>query len=215
MKTTSKIAVWFGGAGLLVALMALWSFSAVRQSGDSAAWQKHTLMVMAMADDFLSGLKDAETAQRGYLLTGEETYLEPYLTARDRVAPQLAELRRFTQDNPAQQHRLDVLAQLIEKRLALLTQTIALRRDQHTGDALKILRSGRGKQLMDGIRVEMRDFNKMEKGLLAQRDARYSANLRQLLLLIATTSMLVVILTFISVYLEPLAKLCVRVEFMS
>ncbi len=201
MKTTYRIALWFGGAGLLVALMALWSFSAVRQSEDSAAWQKHTLMVMDMADSFLSGLKDAETAQRGYLLTGDETYLEPYLTAHDRVAPRLAELRRFTQDNPAQQHRLDVLAPLIEKRLALLTQTIALRRDHHTGDALKILRSGRGKQLMDGIRVEMRDFNKMEKDLLAQRDAQYSANLRQLLLLIAATSILVVILTFISVYL--------------
>ena len=201
MKTTSRIALWFGGAGLLVTLMALWSFSAVRQSEDSAALQKHTLMVMGMADDFLSDLKDAETAQRGYLLTGEEAYLEPYLTARDRIPPRLAELRRFTQDNPAQQHRLDVLTPLIEKRLALLTQTISLRRDHHTEDALKILRSGRGKQLMDGIRVEMRDFNNMEKYLLVQRDAQYSENLRQLLLLIAATSILVVILTFISVYL--------------
>ena len=200
MKTTSKIAVWFGGAGLLITLIALMSFRLVRQSEDAAAWQAHTFVVLDTAGALLSGMKDAETAERGYLLTGDKTYLEPYQAVRGSIALQLAELRRLTQDNLVQQHRLDVLAPLIDEKLAVVQQTIELRGNQNAGGALKKLRGGQDKNLMDAIRAEMSRFTELENSLLAQREAKFRTDLRQLLALIIIASVLVVILTFISVY---------------
>ncbi len=201
MKTTHKIYFWFGSAGLLVVLMVLASFSLLRQSKDAAELQEHTFLVLAAADDFLSSVKDAETGQRGYLLTGEEIYLEPYLEALDTMAGQLAELRRLTQDSAVQQHRLDVIASLVDAKMLVLKQTIKLRRDQDVEGALKILRSGQDRQLMDLIRAEIAAFTTFEDGLLVQSDAKFNTNLRQLLVLITTMGGLVVMLVFGFTYL--------------
>ena len=201
MKTTSKIAAWFGSALLLVLLLVLGLFSAVRQNEDAVVWQTHTLRVMDAGDELLSSLKDAEIGQRGYMATGDEVFLEPYQAVQARIAPRLAELRQLTLDNPVQQHRLDVLAPLINTRMALLAQTIALKHDRHDAEALEILRSGRGKILMDEIRVVMRDFLQMEEGLLAQREAQYRASASRLLWLIVVSGVLVMIVSLLSAWL--------------
>ena len=201
LKTTTKIAIGFGAAVLLVLLLVLVLFSTFRQNENAVAWQKHTLVVIGAADDLLSSLKDAETGQRGYLATGDEVFLEPYLVAQDRIAPQLAALRRLTQDNPVQQQRLDVMASLLSARLALLAQSIALGRDQHREAALEIMRSGRGKKLMDELRVQTRDLTRMEEDLLAQREAQYQTSAHRLMVLIVVTGLAVVLVSLVSSWL--------------
>ncbi|EQD29442.1 methyl-accepting chemotaxis protein, partial [mine drainage metagenome] len=189
MKTTSKIAVWFGSAGLLIVLVALLSFWLFRQSEDADRWQRHTFLVLDKANGLLSSLKDTEAGQRGYLLTGDKAFLAPYLEVRDRIPSQLAELRRLAQDNPAQERRLDVLAPLVEAKLRELRQVLALYADQHAEDALKILRSGSGKQLMDEIRAGLSDFNQQENELLEQRTIRFHRYLSLLLVSISLASL--------------------------
>ncbi|NNM78855.1 MAG: PAS domain S-box protein [Gallionella sp.] len=192
MKTTTKIVIWFGAALLLVLLLVLVLFSSFRQNGNAVSWQQHTLVVINAADGLLYSLKDAEDDQRSYMATGDEAFLDNYQAARDRIAPQLAALRRLTQDNPVQQQRLDVMASLLSARLALLTQSIALARDQHKEAALEIVRSGRTKKLMDEFSVQTHDFIGMEEDLLAQREAQYQTSAHRLMVLIVVTGLVVV-----------------------
>ena len=201
MKTTSKIAVWFGSAGFLIVLVALLSFWLFRQSEDADRWQEHTLQVLNKANLLLSSLKDTEAGQRGYLLTGDKAFLEPYLAVRDGIPSQVAELRRLTQDNPVQKRRLDVLAPLVEAKLLELREVLALYGNQHAEDALKILRSGSGRQLMDEIRAELNDFTRQENTLLGQRVARFHQDLSLLLVSMTIANMLAMGLALISVYI--------------
>ena len=201
MKTTSKITVWFGSAGFLIVLVALLSFWLFRQSEDADRWQEHTLLVLDKANLLLSSLKDTEAGQRGYLLTGDKAFLEPYLAVRDGIPSQVAELRRLTQDNPVQKRRLDVLAPLVEAKLLELREVLALYGNQHAEDALKILRSGSGKQFMDEIRAELNDFTWQENTLLEQRVARFHQDLSLLLVSMTIANMLAMGLALISVYI--------------
>ncbi|NTW37824.1 MAG: hypothetical protein HGB17_17310, partial [Syntrophobacteraceae bacterium] len=80
------------------------------------------------ADDFLSELRDAETGQRGYSLTGDELFLEPYLAVRDKISDHLREIRRLKLDAGAQKH-LDALEPLVEAKLEEMSHGIELRRN--------------------------------------------------------------------------------------
>lgn len=191
LTVNHKIRLWVGVAALLITLMILLSLFLFRQSADAAAWQKHTFIVLDAAEDLLSSLKDAETGLRGYLLTGDKAYLEPYLAVRSNFAPQLAELRRFCQDNPVQQRRLGVLATLVDEKLLAMDLTIALQRDHRAGEALNKFRSGQGMRLMDKIRVEMGDFTKLERNLLEQREAKFVMSQGWLMMIISGLSIAV------------------------
>ncbi|MDO8311045.1 MAG: CHASE3 domain-containing protein, partial [Sideroxyarcus sp.] len=186
MKDTQKISLWFGGAVLLAGLLMLSVFSLYRKIGEADGWRTHTYRVLRTAENLLSIMKDAETGQRGYLLTGNEAYLEPYLSVRDNFASELARLHQLTQTVPLQQQRIAVLGKLSDAKLANLKQTIELRRRGDQEAALQVMRSGQGKRLMDEFRLEIGRFITLEDELLAQRDASYAASRRNMLALIAT-----------------------------
>ena len=90
-------------------------------------WVAHTLTIQANLAQVLSLLSDAETGQRGFLLTGQSPYLEPYDAARTRLPQELEQLRRLTRDNPSQQERIAALEKLSQQKLAELSATITAR----------------------------------------------------------------------------------------
>jgi len=189
VKATHKTLAWFVAALLLVALgvmLSLWTF---RQIEEAAGVRKHTFAVISGAGNFLSALKDAETGQRGYLLTGEESFLEPYLVQRDSLSRQLQELQRLTLLPAARKH-LDAVAPLTEAKLAELSQSIELRRQQGMPAAMALERSGQGKPLMDSIRSEMHGFIETEENLLAQRETEFQSEMRRMFSLIVAASLL-------------------------
>lgn len=117
MKNTHKIVAWLAGvalliAGVMVLVVSFWAFSQIEKSAES---RKHTFVVINSAGDFLSALIDAETGQRGYSLTGDEAFLEPYLAVRDSFSGQLEELRQITLISAAHKH-LDALAPLVDAK---------------------------------------------------------------------------------------------------
>jgi CHASE3 domain sensor protein len=87
----------------------------------SVQWVSHTNEVLTRLEAVLSTLKDAETGQRGYLLAGEASYLEPYREAVDRLPGQIAALRQLTLDNPPQTARVLRLDELATQRMAILS----------------------------------------------------------------------------------------------
>lgn len=199
MKATHKIVVSLAGAFLLVALVATMSFWAFEQMEESGAARKHTSLVLNRADDLLSALKDAETGQRGYLLTGDEAFLKPYLAVSDSVPGQLQELRQLVSISAAQKH-LDAMAPLIDAKLAAMSHLIELRRNQDAATAIALVRSGEGKRLMDSIRTEMRSFIQIQEGAMAQHDAEFQSMMRKLFTIIVIASVLMLLFVLLFAY---------------
>jgi PAS domain S-box-containing protein len=148
----------------------------------------------------LSALKDAETGQRGYLLTGDEAFLEPYVAVRDSVGGHLEELRQLDLSRAAHQH-LDALAPLVDAKMVELSHVVELRRNQDMTAALAVVGGGAGKRLMDSIRVEIGAFIQIEEDARAQHDAEFQSDMRRLLTLIAAASLLLLLLALSFAYL--------------
>ncbi|HEY7986660.1 MAG TPA: CHASE3 domain-containing protein [Methylophilaceae bacterium] len=158
---------------LIVGLTSYWNISELLQSAESRA---HTFHVLQVVEQVASTLKDAETGQRGYLLTGEDKYLKPYLAAIESVNQTTQELRQLTADNPDQQRNLDKLEPLVATKLAELKETIELRKGSKGFDAaLAVVRTDKGKQAMDDVRLVMREIRDDENRLLALRNSQLAA----------------------------------------
>ncbi|GCD18642.1 methyl-accepting chemotaxis protein [Cellulomonas algicola] len=147
------------------------SFLNTRALVDSSTWVDHTHDVIRANDAILSSLKDAETGQRGYLITGADSYLEPYTAARTAVGEHLAEVRSLTADNPAQQARLEELEPLVAAKLDEMQQTIDVRDADGFEAAQEIVMSDAGKAVMDQIRGVLDQIGGAEEALLTVRDA--------------------------------------------
>src|SRR5262245_2849659 len=130
-------------------LVTLWNLGSI-----SRTWDALTLShdVVARLDEVLSNLRDAETGQRGYLLTGDERYLEPYTRSRAVVAGAIDRLRSAVTNNGIRQGRLDEVAEAASEKVSELEETIRLRRERGLGAALAVVRTDRGRTAMDRVR---------------------------------------------------------------
>jgi methyl-accepting chemotaxis protein len=113
-------------------------------------------------------LKDAETGQRGYLITGESRYLDPYNHALASLSAETDKLKELTA-TPEQHQRVEQLEELIPIKLAELKQTIDLRTSSGFEAAQKVVLEDRGKQAMDNIRAKMGEIDNAARELLQQR----------------------------------------------
>ena len=155
----------------------------IREVAISVQWVSHTHEVLGQVEQVLSTLKDAENGQRGYLLTGERPYLEPYEQAVARFPAQITRLRQLTIDNPPQTAHVLKLEQLAAERLAELRQ--GLERFQAETDksratqlSRQYLLRGEGKRLMDLVRDEVYGMQQLERALLTRREGASRANTR-------------------------------------
>ena len=111
--------------------------------------------VQALLADYVSQLKDAETGQRGYVLTGDQSYLEPYRTALDTIHRHDVELTRLTSTDADVAPRIRRLQVESADKLRELGETIALRSSVGFDAARDRVRAGEGKRAMDAIRTEV------------------------------------------------------------
>jgi methyl-accepting chemotaxis protein len=180
-----RLIAGFGLAGLTLLLVIVVSYRNIAGliENDDRVEQSHQVRVELA--DLLSELNDAETGQRGYLLTGIESYLQPYEAAVPEIKVTFAKVADLTADNPLQKPRLAKLSPLIDAKLAELEQTIALRRTQDIGAALKIVLGSNGKTLMDQIRTVIGQSDQDAVALLTQRavEARASAAMTKAIIL--------------------------------
>ncbi len=176
------------------------SLSVFMHMEKSAELRKNTFIVLNNADDLLSELVDAETGQRGYLLTDNETFLKPYLAVRDSISSNLGKLRQISLSSAANKH-LDALRPLIDAKLAYLARNIELYSSGDIATALANVRGGQDKRLMDSIRSEMKSFVLVEQGALAQHDAQFQGELRILFIFIVIASLLILLFSLSFVYL--------------
>lgn len=164
-----KIAAGFTLAFLLLLGIGGVSYRSISALTSTSQLVTHTHQVLEHIADVLSLLKDAETGQRGYVITGDEAFLEPYQAAIGTVHNVVKDLRQLTADNPNQQSRIDKMEPLVAAKLAELKQTIDLRRKGNIEETTKLVRSGEGKKFMDDLRLLLTQMEREERDLLKQR----------------------------------------------
>jgi len=200
MKPALKITLSLAAAALLVLLgvaASFWTFSQIEQSADE---RKHAFLIIKSADELLAALIDAETGKRGYALTGDEVFLEPYLKAKDEVGARHDALVQLTLTRAGHQN-IDALAPLIKAKMAEMAQVIELRRKQDMTAVLALVRGGQGKRMMDSIRTELVSFKRTEQAALAQHDAEFQSNMRRLFVIIIAASLFAFLAALLFAYL--------------
>ncbi len=130
-------------------------------------WVDHTQRVIGNANETVKLSIDMETGMRGFLITGDESFLQPYEIARSRMMTELGGLKDMVEDNPSQLDRLKRIEGLQNQWNAFASEVITKRRNKL--DYELDIRLGRGKGLTDEIRREFNGFVVMEQRLLQQR----------------------------------------------
>ena len=160
-------------AAVVVAVIAIFvvagmSYQSLTAHATAVRSVNRTNEVRLQLNLLLYALTDAETGQRGFMLTGLESYLEPYNHARTSLPVQLATLRRLIM-HPGQQRNLDTLEPLVTQRLDQMAHTTALQRAGQAAAAVEFVRSGQGKVTMDGLRAVIAEMLVVEERLLEER----------------------------------------------
>lgn len=141
----------------------------VRNLRDNAEIVAHSHEVLQELKSLVSAVVDAESGQRGYIITGLPDYLEPYNAAEKRVNLRLTNVARLTFDNPRQQATMKELKGLVECRMELIRDNITLRREQGFAASRDSILTGEAKIIMDEIRGLLGRIEGEEYRLLAER----------------------------------------------
>ncbi|MBC7841590.1 MAG: PAS domain-containing protein [Gemmatimonadaceae bacterium] len=138
----------------------------------------HTYQTIGALETLLSTLKDAETGQRGFTLTADSSFLEPYTNATARLWTEFDTVKALTADNATQQARLVQLRDLITAKLSWTDSVLQLQR-VNRDDAIGKVRAGRGKQAMDAVRASIAVMQEEERRLMRIREAHTQSVVRQ------------------------------------
>ncbi|HEY4001200.1 MAG TPA: CHASE3 domain-containing protein [Candidatus Xenobia bacterium] len=185
-KIGRKLAAAFAFAIAIMVVqvvVALWNINQLAVTAGQVDRSEQTLQLL---EDVYSAALNAETGQRGFLLTGREDYLEPYTTGVTRLDNDLARLRQTAIADPRAQRGVDDLAPQVEAKKAELQATIELRRKGGLDAALPEVLTDRGKRDMDAIRRTLDDLEGIERdrlGELSQAADLARAEARNVLLL--------------------------------
>ncbi len=192
MKTTSgsnrKVQLGFGSAILALLIVGAASYRGLVVSSASTRWVRHTHDVLETLQDLQFAMESIESSSRGFVLTGNENYLETYHRSRSRAAQDQAGLRSLTADNAQTQRQLPGLEQLAAQQIQEAERVIALRRGQGMEAAADALRGGGGQSREEELQAAVLQLQVEERRLLELRseDARRRLGQVQSVLVLGT-----------------------------
>ncbi len=155
-------------AVLVIAIMSYLSIVRAQETADLVA---HTLEVIDKVEGVITATKDAESGQRGFLLTNDQNYLEPYVAARAAMASDMAALRKLVSDNPVQVRRVDTINELLKDKMGEMATTIARMQSGDVAGAMAIVKTDRGRLLQTRIRNGLNEMIATERLLAESRRA--------------------------------------------
>ncbi len=187
LPVSKKLLVAFSvvlAISLAASVVSYFSSQAVEKA---TGWNTHTYKVLSAAEDVSAAMVDQETGVRGYLLSANPDFLEPYHQGLKRYGVAVEELQTLTADNAEQQTRIAALKDLADRwRMDVAEVEIAMMEDPATIEAARAMEaSAVGKESMDGVRTLISEIDAAESALLAERSARRdrdSASARQALI---------------------------------
>jgi signal transduction histidine kinase len=187
-----KVIAGFGTALAILIFVGVLSYRGMKKSDEERQWVIHTHIVLETLDAIFANVLDIESGVRGFLLTGKETYLEPYSAAVGQVGQNLWKLRELTADNSVQQKSLDLLEPLIAARLRRAEVMIAMRSQEGLETTAQESQMGVGKQMVDQIRERLKIMKGEEDRLLKLRTEDTDGSTRNMRIIIAAGSALAI-----------------------
>jgi methyl-accepting chemotaxis protein len=193
-----KVALGFGVSFALLMLVAGIAYRSIAALVDNNADVAHSHAVIEKLATTLSLAKDAETGQRGYIITGDSAFLTPYEQAVAAIPGNLAELRRLIRDNPEQLTRLSQVESLTQAKLTELKRVIDERRSKGFDAAQALIGAGEGKRQMDELRRVAADMEAEEHTLLVRRAEVAEAGARAANIAVGVTAFVAALLVILS-----------------
>jgi PAS domain S-box-containing protein len=165
----NRIVQGFGLASAILVLIGVVSYEETKALIDSYSHLRKTQEKINTIESLRSLMKDAETGQRGYILTGDTFFLKPYQAALATVDQKIARLKNLTADKPKQQQQIDKIQPLLAAKLAEMKLTIDLRQHQGFAAALEKISAAKKQDLMGPIQNMFSEMENTENSLLLQQ----------------------------------------------
>ena len=181
---SSKISMSVGIAVMLIIMLmiSLYGLDQLRKLVEIRNSYRQTVDVVTVLDRILITTQDAETGQRGFIITGKPAYLEPYDKAVRQIKSLIFDLKKLIANNHKYIGDIDSLENVINDKFAELKKTIELKKEYKVSEAMRIILSDSGKNYMDIIRDKLRYFNNEQKKLLETEEEEQSARANYALL---------------------------------
>jgi signal transduction histidine kinase/CheY-like chemotaxis protein/CHASE3 domain sensor protein len=192
-----NLAIGFGFSLLILLGSSVASFISILNLLNSSQWVSHTYEVIATLNDVVSPIHEAETSQRGFLITNDPLYLEPFHGAFEESLAAVERVRVLTIDNPQQTLRSDELRGLINKRFAKLDMLIESKKENNLVDTKQLLA---GKEYMDSIVAIVNAMKTAERELLVSRTNKLDAFSKFTPVIIILSSLFAVLIAMIFYY---------------
>jgi len=170
-----KIAAGFALAFALMAIIGVTAYRSINTLAQTSQMVAHTHTVLQRISDVFNVLQDAEIGGRGYIITGDERFLEPYQQSETKIVAVVNDLRAQVADNPAQQKRIAQAEVVILAKMSLTKRQIEMRKAREVEAVTKLVQSGDGQKLMDDLRRIFGEMEQEERNLLRQRAAEVEA----------------------------------------
>ncbi|RQO67869.1 histidine kinase [Pedobacter sp. KBW06] len=187
-----NLRVGLGLSLLLLFISSLASYNSIRSLIQSSEMVQHSNEVINGLEEVISTLKDAETGQRGFLLTGDQVFLDPYNGATERSVSLLENVAVLTRDNPVQQKNVVRLNELIKERMNILARTIDIKK---RGGNVTVSELLNGKTYMDSARAVIKSMETEEKRLLEDRTSDLNKLAGYTPILIVIAALLAILIT--------------------
>lgn len=190
-KRNIRLGLGVSLAALIISSAA--SYFSIHKLLESDRWVDHTFKGIQDLDNVISRLKDAETGQRGFLLTADPVFLEPYTGSKEDIVELISHVQLLMSDNAAQQKDIPYLQKLVENKFVFITTTIANRKRGIPVTEEELL-SGKG--IMDQIRKQVQLMENREHALLIARTAKMDMFAMFSPILILVASLVAVVVTY-------------------
>jgi PAS domain S-box-containing protein len=192
MKLTKNQKFALTGAVTLLAIWVAAMFWTFGDMADAAISRGQNFQTRISSIELMSSLQDAETGQRGYIVTGDPKFLEPYNAVYLHVRDDLAKLRKLTTSRAASKH-LDEIVPLLDEKMLELASVIDIRRTQGQGPATAQVAEGKGKRAMDSIRDEMRSVDAILDDAMLRHDAQLKLTMQRLFIFLVSAGVLALV----------------------
>ncbi len=168
--------------------------NSLKQTSVSNGWVFHTEKVRQELTELLSYVNDAQSGSRGYLITSQVEYLEPYFKAQDLIPAKINQIEQLTIDNPKQIKRIKQLNEKIFAELTILKKLIELKQKNDSSQQINLLKAG--KLQMDSIRSLLKEMNNIELALLNERLLVFDNANHNLMLIVNIICAFIIVLIF-------------------
>lgn len=199
MSIRSKIISYLSFLFIIAIGNAIFALILENFSEEKLEWVIHTHEVINITESYLSSMQDTETGQRGYLLTKDTSYLEPYYNGLSNSKDYFEKLSDEVSDNPKQVLIMDSIKNSMKLKMDEMKKTVILMENNEFDEAISIVKDNKGKKYMDDIRNQINDFIHEELLLLEKRKADYRAIKVQISTILFIELLLFIFLAILSI----------------